>query len=167
MAKRTRPKLRLLFDELLPWTVAEALNVMGFRTSYVGNDQHGQPKRRSSDAVVLRHAIDTGQVVVTYNHDMIMLCAEQQQSVMWLDPRGRQFRSDEIAALAFGGIAEWQRLLEAHGEPVCLRVLRTKVEVIPLDRAGHLAERRMKAARAKQAARRRVPPQVPGQTSSP
>ena len=148
MAKRTRPKLRLLFDELLPWTVAEALHVMGFRTSFVGNDAHGQPKRGTSDAVVLLHAMETGQVVVTYNHDMIMLCAEQGQSVVWLDPRGRQFRSDELAALAFGGIVAWQGLLEAQDKPVCLRVLRTKVELVPLDRARGLAERRMKSARS-------------------
>jgi predicted nuclease of predicted toxin-antitoxin system len=167
MAKRVRPKLRLLFDELLPWRAAEALNLLGFRTSYVGNNAHGQPKRGSSDTDVLAHAANSNQVVVTYNHDMIMLCAEQRQPVVWLDPRGRQFTSDEIAAAGFRGIAEWQRLLDAQVEAVCLRVLRTKIDVISLESARRLAERRMKAAKAKQATRRRTRPQVPGQLSNP
>lgn len=163
MSKRNRPTLRLLFDELLPWRVAEALHVLGFNTSYVNNAAHNQPRKGSSDAEILAHAMKTGQVIVTSNHDMIMICAQQQQSVIWIDSRGRQYRRDELAALAFSGIRDWQAGLASATGPMCLRVLRTKIELLPLDRAGRLAERRMKSLRRKQAARRRPPAQSPGQ----
>ena len=166
MARRDRPTLRLLFDELLPWRVAEALLVLGFNTSHVGNERHGQPQRTSSDADVLAHAAATNQVVVTSNHDMVMLCAEQQQSVVWIDPRGRQLRSDEFALMAFAGIEDWQRQLEMQPAPVCLRVMRTKTELLSLDRAQKLAERRMNALRAKRAAKQRRRPEVTGQIAS-
>lgn len=163
MSKRNRPTLRLLFDELLPWRVAEALHVLGFNTSYVNNAAHNQPRKGSSDAAILAHAMKTGQVIVTSNHDMIMICAQQQQSVIWIDSRGRQYRRDELAVLAFSGIRDWQAALASATGPMCLRVLRTKIELLPLDRAGRLAERRMKSLRRKQAARRRPPAQSPGQ----
>jgi predicted nuclease of predicted toxin-antitoxin system len=166
VARRRRPKLRLLFDELLPWDVAEALHVLGYNASHVGNERHGQPPRGSSDAAVLGHATATGQIVVTYNHDMIMICAEQGVSVIWLDPRGRQFLKDELVVLAFSGIARWQAALRSADGPVCLRVLRTKVEIMELDRASRLAERRMKAIERKRRARRRLTQESPGQLST-
>jgi predicted nuclease of predicted toxin-antitoxin system len=153
--RRDRPRIRLLFDELLPWRVARALNELGFRTSHVGHDDHGQPPRGSTDEAVLEHAAATRQVVVTSNHDMVMLCAERGQPVVWIDPYGRQFRHDELAVAAFRGIAEWQRLLEARDEAACVHVLRTKVEVLPLPQASDLAARRMRALRAR---RRRTRP---------
>jgi predicted nuclease of predicted toxin-antitoxin system len=140
----------LLFDELLPPQVAVALNVLGFRTSHVGNVDHKQPPRGSSDAEVLKHAMATGQVVVTSNHDMIILCAERGQPVVWIDPRGRQFRHDQLAFVAFGGIANWHRALSAADSAICIRVLRTKFESISLDRARALAERRMRVLRTRQ-----------------
>lgn len=150
---RERPRLRLLFDELLPASVARALHELGFRTSHVGNLDHGQPPRGSDDAFVLDHAVRTSQVVVS-NHDMIMLCAERAQSVVWIDPRGRQFRHDELAAVAFAGIAEWHRRLAEAPTAVCVRVMRTKVETLPLDRAHALAGTRMRTLAAR--TRRRV-----------
>jgi predicted nuclease of predicted toxin-antitoxin system len=161
-SRRERPTIRLLFDELLPPGVARALNELGFRTSHVGHEGHGQPPRGFDDATVLDHAAATRQVVVTFNHDMIMLCAERRQPVVWLDPRGRQFRHDELAAAAFAGIATWHRLLASHDEPVCVRVLRTKVEAVSLARAATLAENRMRTLRAR-ARRRRAAAEVPGQ----
>lgn len=165
MAPR-RPEIRLLFDELLPYRVAEALHVLKFRTSYVGNAKHGQPVRGSEDEAVLRHAAGTNQIPVTWNHDMIILCKELDQTVIWIDPRGRQFLHDELAVLAFQGIAEWARVLSAQTGPVCLRVLRTKVEVISLDRAATLAKRRMRAIAAKRRRKGAPKRQVPGQISS-
>ncbi len=57
--------------------------MLGYNTSYVGHPEDGSPARGSSDEDVLSHAKATGQVVVTSNHDMILLCAEQQESVVW------------------------------------------------------------------------------------
>lgn len=122
--------------------------------SYVGNDQ--QPARGSPDEDVLDHARKTNQVVVTSNHDMIMLCAEVGESVIWLDPRGRQLRREEHVVLAFTNIVEWQRLLHQAGAPVCVRAMRTKNEVLTLERASALAERRVRALRARR--RRRARP---------
>lgn len=153
ISARPRPTIRLLFDELLPWRVATALDVLGFHTSHVGDETHGAPPRGSSDEVVLAHARRTNQVVVTSNHDMIMLCAELHESVVWLDPRGRQFQSDETALVAFRGIAEWQRRLDGAEQPVCVRVLRTKVETLALQRAADLAAQRLRALRARRARR--------------
>lgn len=157
--------MRLLFDELLPPGVARALHELGFSTSHVGHDGHGQPPRGSDDPTVLAHAAATNQVVVTYNHDMIVLCAERRQPVVWLDPRGRQFRHDELAVVAFSGIEAWQRLLRAHREAVCVRVLRTKVEAISLDRAAAIAARRMRSLRAREH-RRRSRPEIGGQLAT-
>lgn len=146
-SNRARPAIRLLFDELLPPAVARALNELGFRTSHVGHVAHNQPPRGSDDATVLAHAAATNQTIVTANHDMIMLCAERGQPVIWIDPRGRQLKHDELAVLAFTGIARWQELLRATDGPACVRVLRTKAECVALAEAGRLAENRMRALR--------------------
>jgi predicted nuclease of predicted toxin-antitoxin system len=166
VTRRDRPRQRFLFDELLPWKVASALHVLGFRTSHVGHVEHGQPPRGSSDKDVLVHAMKTSQIVVTYNHDMILLCAEQGQPVVWIDPRGRQYRHDELVLLAFKGMAKWEAMLASASGPMCLKVLRTKVDLLPLDRAGVIAERRMKAMQAKNTARKRRPPQTLGQLAT-
>ena len=42
------------------------------------------PARGAGDADVLDHARKTNQVVVTSNHDMILLCAEENESESWL-----------------------------------------------------------------------------------
>ena len=136
-----------MYDELLPWRVAEALRALEYHVSYVGADQ--QPPRGSPDEEVLDHARRTNQVIVTSNHDMIMLCAEVGESVIWLDPRGRQLRREEHVVLAFTNIAEWQEMLTAGDTTVCVRALRTKNEVLTLARASELAERRVRALRAR------------------
>jgi hypothetical protein len=91
---------------------------------------------------------------VTSNHDLIILCREGNQSVVWIDPRGRQYRHDELALLAFKGIVEWERRLRASTRPACVRVLRTRVDVVSLDRAAQVATGRMRAIAAR---RRRTP----------
>jgi predicted nuclease of predicted toxin-antitoxin system len=167
VARRKRPSLRLLFDECLPWDVAEALLALGFNASFVGREEHGQPDRRSSDETILAHAMKTNQVVVTWNHDFILLCVEAGATVIWIDPRGRQILHDELAVMAIKGIAAWQRVLDEHDGPVCLRVLRTKTELLPLERAGSLVRRRMRGLSSKPGARSRRRAQVEGQIATP
>lgn len=106
------------------WRVAESLRALEYRVSYVGNDQ--QPPRGSTDEDVLDPARKPNQVVVTSNHDMIMLCAEVGESGIWLDPRGRQLRREEHVVLAFTNIVEWQLLLRQASAPVCVRALRAR-----------------------------------------
>ena len=59
--------------------MASALRELGYNVSYVGNEQDGAPPRGSSDQTIIDHARTTNQVVVTSNHDMILLCLEQPQ----------------------------------------------------------------------------------------
>jgi hypothetical protein len=74
---------------------------------------------------------------------MIVLCADEAASVIWIDPRGRQFRRAEFVALVFGRIDEWQRMLGHADGPLCLHVMRTKTEILTLERARHLVVQRM------------------------
>jgi hypothetical protein len=92
---------------------------------------------------------------------MILLCAEENESVIWIDPRGRQLRRTEFVPLVFGRVEEWQGLLAA-AEPICVHVLRTKTEVLTLDRARHLVVQRMRRLEARKRAQARRPP--PGAT---
>ena len=124
--RRRPPRSRLLFDENLPWRVASALRELGYNASYVGNERDGAPPRSSSDQTIIDHARTTNQVVVTSNHDMILLCLEQQQSVIWLDPRGRKVTRDEMVVLVFRAASVWEDLLQNATGTVYIRALRTK-----------------------------------------
>lgn len=139
----------MLFDELLSWRVARALRELGIRASHVGHEGDGAPPRGSADADVLAHAKRTNQVVVTSNHDMILLCAQEAESVIWIDPRGRQFKRTELVPLVFTRVEAWQDLLSDADGPICVHVLRTKTEVLELDRAVHLVLQRMRRLRAR------------------
>ena len=148
--RRERPRVRLLFDENLPWRVAGALRQLGYRASYVGHESDGAPMRGSSDRVILDHARASNQVVVTSNHDMILLCLEEGRSVIWLDPRGRHITWEEMVVLVFRAAREWDRMLARATEPVCIRTLHTKNETLPAERAIHLAQQRMRRIAARE-----------------
>lgn len=154
--RRRPPRIRFLFDEHLPWRVARALRELGYQTSHVGNEKDNAPDRGSSDQVVLEHARNTNQVVITSNHDMIVLIIEQEQAFIWLDPRGRQFTSEELVVRIFLAAHEWEEKLRNSSGPVCVHALRTKNEVLTLDRADHLVKQRMR-----ELATRRRPKQKP------
>ncbi len=139
--------------------VARALRELKFNTSHVGHETDKAPIRGSTDEVVLGHARSTGQTVVTSNHDMILLCAEQNESVIWIDPRGKQYRRSEMVVLCFKGIEDWERRLGDSDEPVCVRVLRTKAETLTIGRAAHLARQRMRRLQTRE--RRRSRPNPP------
>lgn len=128
---------------------------LGIRASHVGHEGDKAPARGSGDAAVLDHARKTNQVVVTSNHDMILLCAEENESVIWIDPRGRQFKRTEFIPLVFTRIEEWQAMLANATEPICVHVLRTKTEVLALERARHLVVQRMRRLQARKRAQRR------------
>ena len=145
--------IRLLFDENLPWRVASALRELEFRVSYVG-DQRGSPPspvRGSSDEVVLSHASRASQTVVTSNLDMILLCVERGQQVIWIDPWGKHFSRAELVLLVFRHISDWARRLGASAQPVCLRALRTKTKTLQLPEAADLVRKRMSSIAQKRA----------------
>jgi hypothetical protein len=106
---------------------------------------------------VLDHARKTNQIVVTSNHDMILLCAESNESVIWIDPRGRQFKRTELVPLVFNHVEEWQQVLVDSEEPVCIQVLRTTTRVLTLERARHLVVQRMRRLAARKGAKAKKP----------
>ena len=147
--RRRPPRSRFLFDENLPWRVASALRQLEYNVSYVGNEEDGAPTRGSSDEEILEYARETNQVVVTSNHDMILLCLEQPQPVVWLDPHGRKITRDEMVVLVFLAAHEWEDMLQSATGPVCIRTLRTKNECLSVERAVRLVQQRMKRIAAK------------------
>ncbi len=116
--------------------------------------------RGSSDQEIISHARATNQVVVTSNHDMILLCLEQQQSVTWLDPHGRRVTRDEMVLLVFRAAHEWEDLLQRATGPVCIRALRTKNDRQPAESAVQMVKQRMKRIAAKK--RRAAKPKLLG-----
>ena len=155
-----RARLRLLFDENLPWRVAEALRVLEYRVSYVGmeDDHDSTPPRGSSDREVLDHAQRTSQIVVTSNLDMVILCTQADQSVVWIDPRGRQLRRADMVLLVFKHIHDWEEHLGRADGPICLRAMRTTTNSLDLETAGRLVRDRMKRiSPARKRAKRATP----------
>ena len=55
----------------------------------------------------------------------------------------------------FTRVEEWTDLLKIADGPVCIHVLRTKTDVLTLDRAGHLVEQRMRKLQARKRAQTR------------
>ncbi len=158
-----RARLRLLFDENLPWRVAEALRILEYRVAYVGLEEDDTPTlaRGSSDEEVLEHAQRTNQIVVTSDLGMVILCAEAGQSVIWVDPRGRQIRRADMVFLVFKHIHDWEERLECADGPICLRAMRTTTNSLDLDEAAHLVRGRMKRISPARRPRRRTAPPGP------
>lgn len=152
-----RPRIRLLWDELLSIRVAKALNALGFNVTWVGSDQYdGVPPKGSSDAAVIEFAQRTNQVIVTSNHDMMLLCNEAGQRFVWIDPRRRRLTAEEQVLLCFSQMQRWQEILESD-PGACVRALRTKAEAIESSEAARLAGQRFKAIqRKKRAVRNRA-----------
>lgn len=158
-----RPRIRLIWDELLSPKVADALRVLGFNVTRVGGSDPGVPPLRSSDEAVIAFAKTTNQIIVTSNHDMMTLCDEAGQRFVWIDPRGRQLGREAQVLLAFQQIRRWEELLVQHPDG-CVRALRTKCEPIASSEAARLARQRMRSLERRRRARvRRRPAPMPGE----
>lgn len=140
-----RPQVRLIWDELLSHAVPRALRELGFKTTHVGAD--GAPQRGSSDAQVIEFARKTNQIIVTSNHDMMLLCDEVGQQFVWIDPRRRQFLREEQVLLCFGQIRRWEEILATGA---CVRAMRSKAVPIDSAEAARLAAQRFRAIRRRQ-----------------
>lgn len=145
------PKLRFLWDELLSPKVPQALHILGFNTSHVGHATHDQPPRGSTDEVIVAHTKRTNQVIVTSNHDMMLICAEAGQRFVWVDPRGRRLTRTEQVLLMFKQVDSWQEILHSQPE-MCVRSMRTRCFAMEPSEAARLAGQRMREiARKKRA----------------
>lgn len=106
--------------------VAKALRKLGFNVTWVGSAVHQDvPPKGASDEQVIAFAAKTNQVIVTSNHDMMLLCHEANQRFVWIDPRGRQLSREQQVVLCFSQIARWEEILGDDTE-VCVRALRTR-----------------------------------------
>ena len=154
MATR-RIQTRLLFDENLPWRVASALQALQFEVSYVGDDSANPPSpgRGSTDEEVLKQASTVNQVIVSSNWDMVLLCIEAGQSVVWIDPHGRYFEREELAVLTLKGIRDWSHRLEDGDDETCVRVLRSRTDSLSLNDAKAMLTQRIHRSRARRTAR--------------
>ena len=107
---------------------------------------------------MLSHAAGANQIIVTSNLDMILLCVERRQRVVWLDPRGRQLRRADLVLMVFRNIYDWTERLRNTTDPVCLRVMRTKTETLELDEASRRVRNRMSGLSRKRARARKTRP---------
>ena len=156
-----RARLRLLFDENLPWRVAEALQALEFQVSYVGMEVDGDVPlpRGSPDGAVLDHARRTNQIVATSDLGMIILCTERAQSVVWIDDRTRHLGRAEMVLLVFKQIHDWQERVENTDGSVCLRAMRTKTNTLELEEAARLVrDRKRRISAARKPTKRATPP---------
>jgi predicted nuclease of predicted toxin-antitoxin system len=144
---------RLLWDENLSALVPQALRVLRHRASWVGAAQDGAPPRGATDEEVVAYAKHTNQVIVTQNHDMMLLCEEQGQRFVWLVPRGRQLSREEQVMIVLEQIFRWEEIL-ATGS--CVRAPRTKCGAIDPAEAARLAFQRMRRLDQRRRARRRA-----------
>ncbi len=158
--KSALPRTRFLWDANLSPQIPKALKILGFNTSHVGA-RDGAPPSNSSDEDIVAYSIKTNQIVVTSNHDMMMICAEQEQRFVWLDPNSKQLRRERQVIVVFTQISEWERILQAS-KSICVRALRTKCVAIEPDDAVRLAVRRMRDL-----SRKRSPRQRPGSSGTP
>lgn len=63
--------------------------------------------------------------------------------------------------MAFGGIRQWTDALEEATEPACVRVLRTKVQTLPVAEGAAMAAKRYHARQKRAAGRKRTPKATP------
>lgn len=160
-AQRSQPKIRLLWDECLSSQVPAALRVLDFHTSWIGDV--GTPPTGSTDKAIIEFAKKTNQVIVTLNHDMMMLCDEADQRFVWLDQRGVQLTREAQVLLVFKQISEWERLLEAQ-PPTCVRALRTKCKAVTGAEAARIVAARTREIRRRKNKKRHATRDVdPGQ----
>jgi hypothetical protein len=108
------------------------------------------------DAEVIAFARQTNQIIVTSNHDMMLICVEAAERFVWLDPRGRQLSAREQVLLVFSQVESWERLLDQHPNE-CVHALRTKCDPIAPTEALRLARRRMRELQRRRRSRRPRP----------
>lgn len=148
--------MRFLWDEQLSHQVPRALRVLGLNTTHVGNEADGAPARGSSDLDIIDFAAQTKQIIVTSNHDMMLLCAEASQRFVWLDPRGKQLSRVEQTLLVFRQIHRWDSILSG-GSDACVRSMRTKCESISPLEAARLTGQRMRSLQKRHRVKKKTP----------
>lgn len=125
--------------------MARALKSLDLNVNWIGGSK--QPPKSTDDEDILGWVRRTNQVVVTTNHDMVVLCAEAGETVIWLDPRDRDISLEALTLMCFEQVAEWERALEGASRAVCIVARKTTYEVMDLGRAKRIAIERGKRRR--------------------
>ena len=156
-----RARVRLLWDELLSPLVPQALAILKFKASHIGSASGSPqpPPRGSTDEDIVQYAKRTNQVIVTSNHEMLLICEQAGQRFVWIDPHGRKLSQREQVLLCLKQIEDWVAILGRSGG-LCVRALRTKALPITPAEAARLAGQRMRKLERKRRARSRHPTQA-------
>jgi len=85
---------------------ARALKELGLPVAHIG--ERRQPSKAMPDEDVLTHAKRARQTIVTTNHDMIELCAQANESVVWFDAYGRRVDLVKMVVRIFSQITRWR-----------------------------------------------------------
>jgi len=138
--RRRGTAVRWLLDEQLSPRLAGALRALSVPAARLGDDD--ELAVGADDADVIAHCLRTARVVVSSSSDMVIMCAEEGQRVVWLDPWSREFTRDEQVVTLITHLQEIERLLADGAE--CVRVLRTRVEALEVEEAARLAGQRLR-----------------------
>lgn len=137
-----RPRLRLLIDENLSPRIARALVALGYNVEAVHDA--ADLGVATPDDRILEIAKQRNQVIVTLNLDMVLICIEAEESVIWVDPKRKKgLTYEEMVVRFFEGVPRWERLVKGG---TVLHALKTKDEVLSFEQA----QRRVLARMAKQ-----------------
>lgn len=152
---RTSP--RLIFDEQLSKRVAAALKELGAPVTAVGLP--GAPPKGTTDTRLIEWSVQQHRLIVTDNHDLMMIAPGLGGRFIWLDPRGKKYSLLETVHVVFRQLEAWTKLAELHPD-LCIRAGRTSCEAIEAPEAARLAGQRYanrlrKRNRSKRAARAR------------
>lgn len=150
-SKGFKATLRLLFDENVSPSVAAALEALGLKTYAVGVPP--APEKGSTDPELIAWAVKTSCVIVTYNHDMMVMAHARGSRFVWLDHRNRSMSRFEQARLVPSQIEAWQLLLTDHADS-CVHAGRTFCEALDAAEAARRVDQRARTRKRRQSAKR-------------
>lgn len=150
-SKGFKATLRLLFDENVSPSVAAALEALGLKTFAVGVPP--APDKGSTDPELIAWAIKRSCVIVTYNHDMMLMAHAQGAQFVWLDHRNRSMSRFEQARLVLSQIEAWQLLLTDHSG-CCVHAGRTFCEALEAADAARRVEQRARERKRRQSTKK-------------
>ncbi len=131
-----------MIDENLSPRIARALGALGYNVEAVHDA--ADLGVATPDDRILEIAKQRNQVIVTLNLDMVLICIEAEESVIWVDPKRKKgLTYEEMVVRFFEGVPRWERLVKGG---TVLHALKTKDEVLSFEQA----QRRILARIAKQ-----------------
>ena len=97
------------------WDVRSSVTALAEVGVAHGGVSWRDPYRGSADDDIVTFERRTNQVIVTSNHDMMLICEQSGQRFVWIDPHGRKLSQREQVLLCLTQIEQWEAIL---GQPV-------------------------------------------------